>query len=132
MRGEVAAGLAASAVFDPAGRDERTDGAFNGGPAGLDRSQEERDAPSGVVAHEPEKRCVYSLIYSIIYRLMRGGEEAVEKLREDGNEESHQRWLSEFCGILCVLSNLGLIGEWDKFRRAEILAEMAEQEASND
>lgn len=51
--------------------------------------------------------------------------------KKDGNEESHQRWLSEFCGILSVLINLGLVGEWDNYRRAEILAEMAEQEASN-
>ena len=49
-----------------------------------------------------------------------------------GNEENHRRYLSEFCGILGVLCNFGLINEWDKFRSAQILAEMEQQERNDD
>ena len=56
----------------------------------------------------------------------------MEYEKKHGNEEDHNRWLTEFCGILGVLCNFGLLNEWDKFRSAQILAEMEEQEKNND
>ena len=49
--------------------------------------------------------------------------------KKESGEESYKNYLSEFCGILGALSNFGIIGEWDKYRAAEILAEKAEIEA---
>lgn len=43
-----------------------------------------------------------------------------------GTEESHKEWRSEFCGIIGVLGNFGLLGEWDKYRAAEIRREIEE------
>ena len=51
--------------------------------------------------------------------------------KEYGTQESHQKYLAEFCGILGVLSDLGLIREWDAFRAAQIRAKQ-EKENCND
>lgn len=47
---------------------------------------------------------------------------------KDGNKEQHGKYLSEFCGIMGVLCTFGLLGEWDKYRAAEIRAEMNKEE----
>ena len=45
-----------------------------------------------------------------------------------GNKEEHQKYQFEFCGIIGVLCVFGLLGEWDKYRAAEIRAEMNKEE----
>ena len=45
-----------------------------------------------------------------------------------GTPEEHEKYLEEFCGIIGVLCDLGLIREWDKFRAAEIRAEMKKED----
>ena len=50
---------------------------------------------------------------------------------KNGTPESHRRYLAEFCGIIGVLIDLGLVREWDAFRAAQIRAEHDKDE-SND
>lgn len=50
---------------------------------------------------------------------------------EYGTVEEYQKSLAEFCAIIGVLCDFGLIREWDKFHAAKLRAER-EKENNND
>ena len=51
--------------------------------------------------------------------------------KDTGDEVEYQKYLFEFCGIICTLCDFGLLTEWDKFRADKIRAEM-KKETAND